>query len=222
MNKFLWKLEQKIRPIAITNLMFYIVALNALVFVLSLFFGGAFLSRLYLIPYYVMQGEVWRLFTFIFTPPTNSLIFIIFALYFYYMIGSTLERQWGTAKFNLYYFIGFLGTIIGSFLTGAPATSTYLNLSLFLAFAHIFPDFQVLLFLMIPVKMKYLAYLNWFFFGFTIIFGSMGERISALMALVNFFLFFYQDFIGGVKRRTRTGSTRQNFNQQVREFRKRR
>lgn len=214
------KLERKIAKFAIHNLMYYIVMLTGLVFVLSMFFGGDFLSRLYFSPALIMQGEIWRIITFIFIPPSNSIIWIIFALYFYYMIGGTLEQQWGTPKFNLYYFIGALATVVASLLTGSIGTPMYLNLSLFLAFAHLFPNFQVLLFLIIPVKMKYLAYLNWFFFAYTIVTGTMSQRVAAIVALANFFLFFYGDFTRFLKRTTSTKNTKTNYNRQIREFKR--
>lgn len=214
------KLERKIAKFAIHNLMYYIVILTGLVFVLRMVFGYAFLNRLYFSPELILQGEVWRILTFLFIPPSDSVIWILFALYFYYMIGGSLEQQWGTPKFNLYYVIGALGTIVASLLTGSIGTPTYLNLSLFLAFAHLFPNFQVLLFLIIPVKMKYLAYLNWFFFAYTIVMGSMSQRIAAVVALANFFLFFFGDFTRLLKK-TSTKGTRSNYNRQVRDFRKR-
>lgn len=214
------KLERKIAKFAIHNLMYYIVILTGLVFVLRMVFGFEFLNRLYFSPELILQGEVWRVLTFLFIPPSDSVIWILFALYFYYMIGGSLEQQWGTPKFNLYYVIGALGTIVASLLTGSIGTPTYLNLSLFLAFAHLFPNFQVLLFLIIPVKMKYLAYLNWFFFAYTIVMGTMSQRIGAVVALANFFLFFFGDFTRLLKK-TSTKGTRSNFNRQVREFRRR-
>jgi membrane associated rhomboid family serine protease len=200
--------------------MYYIVILTGLVFVLGMFFGGDFLNRLYFSPQLILNGEIWRVITFIFIPPSNSVLWIVFALYFYYMIGRSLEQQWGTPKFNLYYLIGILATVAASLITGSIGTPTYLNLSLFLAFAHLFPEFQVLLFLVIPVKMKYLAYLNWFFFAYTIIMGSMSQRVGAVVALANFFLFFFKDFSKGLKGRASTHGTRANYNRQVREFKR--
>lgn len=217
---WLQKLERKINKFAIHNLMYYIVALTGLVFILYMFFGYEFISRLYFFPDAILNGEIWRIITFVFIPPSFSPLWIIFALYFYYMIGRTLEQQWGTARFNLYYMFGVIGTVVASLLTGTIGMPTYLNLSLFLAFAHLFPDFQVLLFLIIPVKMKYLAYLNWFFFAFTILTGSMSDRVAAIVALANFFIFFYGDFTRGVKRRVSNNDTRSEFNRQIREFKR--
>ena len=146
-------------------------------------------------------------------PPCSS----YFVLYFYYMIGTTLENEWGSFKFNLYYLFGMVGTIIAAFITGY-GTSFYLNLSLFLGFAYLFPDVEVHLFLILPIKIKWLAYLNWAFFAFTILFGSMGERLAVIASLINFFIFFGKDLIDYIKFRRRYGNTRKNFKREMKRF----
>ena len=116
----------------------------------------------------LLHGEVWRLVTFVFVPGYSSPFALLISLYFYYWIGSTLERQWGTAKFNLYYISGALLTVLGvvlaSLITGNPyltaAGTGYVNLSMFFAFAFLFPDTTVLLFFILPVRMKWLASLD--------------------------------------------------------------
>lgn len=222
--KWLYKLEKITGKFAIRNLMMYIVVLNFLVFALDFVlqpFHFSVYRILQLDPSMVFQGQVWRLITFIFIPPSAGIIFIIFVLYFYYMIGSSLEQEWGTARFNLYYLIGILGTIAASLTTGNIATSLYLNMSLFLAFAQLYPDYEVLLFFILPVKIKYLAYVDWVFFALTIIFGSIPNKIFAAISLINFFLFFYDDFFKNIGNKRRYHSTRQSFNSQVREFKRR-
>ena len=187
------RMEKKLGHIGIKGLMTYIVGLNAIVFVLTyLDTTGAFSGKLMLVPQMVLQGEVWRLLTFIFIPPTTSLLWLVFALYFYYMIGSSLENEWGTFKFNIYYFTGVVAMIAGSFLTGSLATSVYLNLSLFLAFACIFPNYQIMLFFIIPVKIKYLAWLDAAFLGYTLLIGSLSSRVMVIASILNFLLFFWK------------------------------
>ncbi|MFZ7119991.1 MAG: rhomboid family intramembrane serine protease [Eubacteriaceae bacterium] len=220
--KWLWKVERKFDKFAIHNLMMYVVTINFAVFLIDYLILPGFTSYLVFSPYLFLQGQIWRIVTFVFIPPSAGVIFILFALYFYYMIGTSLENEWGTTKFNLYYFIGIIGTIIASFLTGSYATATYVNLSLFLAFAQFFPDFQVLIFFILPVKMKYLAYINWAFFAYTIIFGNISLKVFAIVSLLNFFLFFYQDFIGGIKLKRQVYKNRKNFNNQIRQFKRRR
>lgn len=208
--KWIQGLERRYRHLAVQNLMTYIVFLNAIVYLMMLF-EPRYVSALILIPSLVLRGEIWRVVTFLFIPPTTSMIFIFFVLYFYYMVGSSLEQTWGSFRFNLYYLIGVLASIAGAFLSGLGVTSVYLNLSLFLAFARLFPEFQILLFLMIPVKVKYLAYLNWFFIGYTVLFSPFPHKIAALASLVNFFLFFGPDLISSLKRREKVMKNRKRF-----------
>lgn len=222
--KWLWKLERMIDKFAIRNLMMYIVAISFGVyvfdFILAPFFGFYLQNYLAFYPPLFLQGEVWRIITFIFIPPSSGLLGI-FVLYFYYMIGSSLEGEWGTAKFNLYYLFGMIFTIIASFISNSWATPIYLNLSLFLAFAQFYPDFQVLLFFIIPVKIKYLAYLNWAFFGYTIIFQPINMKVFAIVSLLNFFLFFSRGFFNNINNKRQFRSTQKNYNDQIREFKRR-
>lgn len=195
---FLDKLERKFGFLAIKGLMNYVVALSGLVFIMSLL-DKTFISKIALNPDLIIRGEVWRLVTYIFIPPSTSLIFIIFVLGLYYTIGASLEQEWGSFKFNIYYFIGMLGTTIGAFLTGGSATSLYLNTSLFLAFAKIYPNYEMLIYFILPVKVKYLAWLEWAFIAITIIFSPLSLKVSAIVSIINYFVFFGKDIITGVK-----------------------
>ena len=154
--KWLNKLERKYGRYAIHGLMKYIVAANLAVFLLDILLPG-FSMNLRLIPGEVMQGQIWRLFTFILIPPPSNAFWILFTLYFYYVIGTGLEQAWGSFKFNIYYLVGIIFTIIVSMVSGNWGDAYYLNLTLFLAFATIYPNHEVLLFMILPIKMKYLA-----------------------------------------------------------------
>ena len=190
MQKFIYKLQLRMGGKCISNLMKYIVVGMATVFVLDQVFATfSFSSMLGLYMPAVLSGQVWRLITFIFIPPNTSLLFIVFALYFYYVIGTALENQWGSFAFYVYYFLGVIGCLISAVLTGY-GTNTFLNLSLFLAFAAMFPDFQVLLFFVLPVKIKWIAYLDAAVYLYYFIMGPWTTRIQILFSLVNFFLFF--------------------------------
>ena len=192
------KLERRFRNFGIKGLMTYIIGLNAVVFFLYLI-EPSFLNTLVLIPGLVLQGEVWRLITYLFIPPTFSPLWLIFVLYFYYMIGTNLEHEWGTFKFNVYYLIGMLGTTAAVFITGGAATSFYLNLSLFLAFAYIFPNYQILLFFFFPVKIKYLAYLDAAFIIFSIFTQPLYGKVAAIISILNFLVFFGKDIYIGLR-----------------------
>lgn len=218
--KLIDRLERRFGRYSIRNLMSYIVLLNAVVYVLMMIPGSNLRARLVLNPALVLRGEVWRLITYVFIPPNSSPIFILFVLYFYYMIGSNLENEWGSFRFNLYYLLGMLGTTIAIFITGGEATPVYINLSLFLAFAHLYPDFQVLLFFIIPVKMKYLALINWIIIGYSIIFYPIPYKVSALVSVINFFVFFGPDIIDDIKFRRQVKRNRRRFLKEVEKSKK--
>ena len=186
----------------IPNLMKYIVAGNIIVFLLAQFGGWANVSFLAFDLNRVLHGEIWRILTFIFYPSSSSVFFLALSLYFYYFIGSTLEREWGSAKFTLYYLSGVLltvvSTVVASLISGRNllmAGAGYVNMSMFFAFAMLYPETQVLLFYIIPVKIKYLAWIDAGFFGLSILSslfrGDLVGWIAPLIALLNFVVFFW-------------------------------
>lgn len=205
--KWLYKLEYKYGRFCIPNLMLYIVIGQAFVYLADMFTYGAFSGFLTLYWPGVLQGQVWRLLTFIFVPQSGSMLSLLISLYFYYFIGSTLENAWGSFKFNVYYLCGILGAILAAIITGM-GFNMYLNLSLFFAFAVLFPDMQVLLFFIIPIKVKYMALFSGALYLFYIIIGSWAVRASIVASLLNFFLFFGGNFINTVKQELRYRKTR--------------
>ncbi len=206
------KLERKYGHIAVHNLMHYIVGAMGLLYCLT-YIGKNFilLDILSLDPNLVMKGQIWRLFTYIFIPPLNSPLWTFITLYFYYLVGSGLEEEWGSFKFNLYYLTGMIGTTLAAFITKDSVGATYLNLSLFLAFAKIYPDFELLLFFIIPVKVKYLAMLNWIFIAFTVLTGSIPLKLAAIASILNYFIFFGKDISYSIKNNKETYHRRKNF-----------
>ena len=192
----------------IPNLMRYIVIGNALVYFLAVFSSGySSVSFLAFNWDAICQGEVWRLVTFIFLPGYYTLrdaIWLIVFLYLYYMIGTTLEQRWGTAKFNLYYLTGVLLSVITGVISGLVfghawiAGADYINMSMFFAFSMLYPDVQLLLMFIIPIKIKWLAWLNGILFALAVISNLLaGNIVSALMpvvALLNFIVYFW-DYI---------------------------
>lgn len=160
----------------------------------------------------VLRGQVWRLVTFVFIPQTGGLWLFLF-LYFYYFVGSTLEREWGAGRFTIYYLTGMLMSIIYGFIiyfvTGVSysMTANYINLSMFFAFATLFPDNMVLLFFIIPIKMKWLAIIDALYFVYAIIQDfSAGMGLMSflpLVAMLNYFLFCGVELFGSVMPRQR-------------------
>ncbi len=203
MKRWLNRISYKYDRYAIHNLMMTVVIGMAIVFIADLFNPSVNLqSYLMLTRDALLRGQVWRVVTFIFLPPSDSILWIIFSLYFYYWIGSALENQWGAVRFNLYYLFGVIGAVISCFITGY-ATNSYLNLSLFFAFAALYPEMQVMLFFVIPVKIKWLAWVDAALFAFSFVTGSWPVRIAILMSLVNFLIFFGPDAIRQLIRRIR-------------------
>ena len=131
-QKWITKLERKFGRLAINNLMLILVGAMAIVFIMDLALspqmGVSLASRLYFNRDAIFAGEVWRVFTFLFLPPESSLIFIVFALYLYYILGATLEKEWGAFGFTLFYLLGAIGAIASGMITGY-ATNYYINMS---------------------------------------------------------------------------------------------
>jgi len=206
---WLSKLERRFGKYAIPNLMYYIIIMYAGGFILQLINPSFYYQYLSLDASAILHGQIWRIITFMIQPPSTSVIFIIFALYLYYMIGTQLERAWGAFRFNVYFFAGILFHVLAAILvyliTGIslPIDTWYLNMSLFFAFAALYPNVQFLLFFVIPVKVKWLALLDGAYFLYTVIlaflpsygggiFGIIykANAVAAVVSILNFIIFF--------------------------------
>ena len=203
---FLNKMERKLGRYAIHNLTKYMIICYIIGFALEYLqalFEIPLISWLYLSPAHIIHGgQIWRLVSWLLIPPRSSNInFVLIMLMFYYSIGTTLERTWGAFRYNVYVLGGILCTVIGAFLLYfvmgdvsvyyMPAFSTYyINLSIFLAFAMNYPDMQVLFMMFIPMKMKYLAYLDVAYLLYDMIKGDWGIRTVIIASLLNFIIYF--------------------------------
>lgn len=175
--------------LAIPHLMRYIVALNALVYLLLLASPG-YASLLELDRPAILSGEIWRLITWIFLPNTTQPLWIFFYLMFTWWVGETLEALWGTARLNAYYFTGVLGCTVAALIFGVSGGNYLLVLSLLLAIATLMPDQQVLL-LVFPVKLKWVALLSIAYpWGMFLVMGPLPIKAMILVCLANYFLFF--------------------------------
>lgn len=204
-------LERKFGRLGVPRLITYVVAGRGLAYLLGMG-DPAFPAYLVLDPDAVRRGEAWRIATYVFTPPGGGLFFALIELYFTYLIGDALEAAWGAFRFTLYYLIGALATAAVAFLvTGSPVTPTYLNLSLFLAFATLFPEFTVLLFFILPVKVKYLGWITAGYLTIDFWTTSLTGKAAIFVALGNYLLFFapqIREWVSG--RFHRTGSDLRN------------
>lgn len=198
-------IERRLEPLVPNNLTLYLVIGQTFVYLTSML-GVIDRSRVLLIPAAVTEGgEVWRLFTFIFYPPAQHWLFIAFALYFLYLMGSAIEEQWGKGRYALFLLIGYLLTVGVAFLTPyVPATNLFIGTSIFLAFAVLNPNFTIMLFFVLPVQVKWLGLLTggWFLFQFAV--GGVATKLSIAAALGNFLLFLgpelYRTLTSGQRR----------------------
>lgn len=179
----------------VDNLMKYLIIGNAVVLLLTLMdTTGTVVYYLALDPRMVLRGQIWRLVTFALIPQSRSLLALVF-LYFYYFIGTSLEREWGSAKFNVYVLSGMLFTIVYSFIayfiTGQSMSvdAEFIYLSMFFAFATYYPDMQVLLFFFIPLKVKWLALVDAAFFLLSVFTSPFPYSLLPLVAIANYILF---------------------------------
>ncbi|MCR4956349.1 MAG: hypothetical protein K6A30_06670 [Lachnospiraceae bacterium] len=199
---FLYKMERKLGKYAIPNLITYLI--GAYAFGIALYFiAPKALEYLTLEPYYILKGQVWRLISWIFIPSSIS-IFTIIMLLFYYSIGRQLELYWGAFRFNLYIFGALIFTDIAAMilygvllkiygmampLSGYFSTS-YINLSLFLAFAVCFPEMEVRLYFLIPVKMKWMAVVYGVIIAYEVVTSGWVVRTAIIASLLNFIIFY--------------------------------
>lgn len=204
MNHLLNKLERKLGRHAIPNLILWLLAGYAIGFTLA-YTAPEVLSLMTLEPYYILRGQVWRLITWVLMPPDTSLLFAVIMMLFYYQLGQSLERTWGSFRFNVYIFGGIFFTVIGAFvlygifyaLNGVPVTgmgafftTNYINMSIFLAFAVCYPNMQVYLYFIVPVKMKWLAVVYGGLIVFSLIQTNWAGAVAIISSLLNFLVFY--------------------------------
>lgn len=183
----------------ISNLMLYIVIGNVAVLLFSAMdTTGLLIRSLEFSTAGLLRGQVWRLLTFVLVPESGGLLFLLM-LYFYYFIGNVLEREWGPGRFTIYYLMGMALTILygvaSYFITGDDLglTGSYINLSMFFAFATLFPDEIVLFMFIIPIKIKWLALADAAYFAYKI-FSGLGHGLGMmaflpLVGVLNYFVF---------------------------------
>ena len=209
------RIERRLEPFAIPRLALILVAGQLCVLVavsiLQVFDATAFL----LAPARALHGEWWRLLTFIFRPPllpapdapglAMSLIWSAFGLYMIYLFGSALENHWGKVRFNLFLLCGYVLTAGLAFITpAATVNNLFIYGSLFLAFAWLNSEFEILLFFILPVKIKWIALVTWIYYAFTFFTGGLATKLSIVAAVGNFLVFFSRDIL----QRARSGRRR--------------
>lgn len=212
---FLDKLERRFGFIAIPGLMRAIVTLNALVFVLVLLNKG-FDSYLSLDMARIRAGEVWRLVTYIFVPQTAHFLLVVIALWFLWFIGDGLERAWGAFRVTLYFLVGMVGTTIAAVLSNSQFSNQMLFTSLFFAFAHFYPDEVIYVFFILPLKIKWVAWIYAGFLGVGFVTQSNSYRMALIAALSNYLIFFGPEVIQNLRHRKEIAGRRKRFEVQSR------
>ncbi|MCR5755967.1 MAG: hypothetical protein K6G30_14300 [Acetatifactor sp.] len=205
------KLERKFGKFAIPNVTIFLILCYVIGYILE-YMAPALLTYLTLDPYQIIHGQVWRLITWVLVPPGGFSLLTLITLYFYYSIGTALERTWGTFRYNVFLFGGMLLTILASFICLAVymlapdleesvialqfymnswAFSTYyISMSIFLAFAITYPDVQVLLMFVIPVKVKWMGILDLVLLLYSMFAGGLFTKFAIAASLLNVALFY--------------------------------
>ena len=188
----------------IPNLMRYMVIGTVAMYILCLLTQNQAYISLSLVPGSILRGEVWRLVTFIFLPLSTSPLSLLISLYFYCWMGNMLENYWGTPKFTIYYLSGIVLTILAAFIAYFSGGFVmmygvhYVNMAMFFAYAALNPNAMVLLFFFIPIKIKWLAWVDLAYFAYGVITsvaaGDWGGAVAPVVALLNFVVFFYPYF----------------------------
>ena len=223
-NSLLSKLDRRFGRYGLKNLMLIIVIGMAFVWLADYAMlsvdNPTLSSFLYFNKQKVLAGEVWRVITFVFIPESDSIMFLLFSLYFFWFMGNLIENSWGAFKFNIFYLVGYLGSLASGFITGY-ATSYYLNLTLFLAFAILNPNMQVMLFFVVPIKVKWLAILDGALIALELLVATLPGAIAIIVALLNLILFFWRPVFRSVKNYFRRKRYMRELNGGYREAEKR-
>jgi membrane associated rhomboid family serine protease len=179
-----------------------VVLLNALTFML-INLEPAYAATLELVPQRILQGEVWRLVTYIFVPQTDSWFWIFFLLMFMWFLAGSLEEHWGALKLNAFYLVGMIGCTVAAFFFGGGSSNTFLNLSLFFAFATIAPNYEIFLFFIVRVKVKYIAWVMAGIYVLQFAVLPVSAKMAMVASLANYLLFFGPAQVSGFLARRR-------------------
>jgi hypothetical protein len=210
------KLERRVGFLGIPGLARILVGFGALVFVLAWALPG-FTSMLVLDPEKIRHGEVWRLVTYIFIPQTLSPIWVIFALWFLWWVGEGTERAMGAFQFTLYVAVGMIGTTIAAFFFGANFSNGMLMSSIFFAFARFYPEELIYILFILPVRIKWLAWIYAAFLILGFFTRSNAYRAALIAAFANYLIFFGPEIIHQARHRRDVSERRQRFEKEARD-----
>ena len=185
------RLERKYGRFCIPNLISIIVGGQILVYAIELFVNQFISVYLGLSRSLLLMGQVWRLITFVFIPFSGGgPLSVILGIYFTWFIGTALEKEWGDFRYTLYFLLGMVGTVLACLLTGVTASTYCLSLSLLLAFAMLYPEVQLLLFFVIPIRVKYFGFFAAALWVFSFLSAPLADKLSYLLSMLNVWAFF--------------------------------
>ncbi|QBG46960.1 hypothetical protein EGM51_05965 [Verrucomicrobia bacterium S94] len=194
------KLEKRFGSWAIPHLTLYIIAIQAIGVVLLMSDRADFMDLLLHGSSVMDRGQWWRLLSFMMLPKTLNPIWLFFAFFVFYLIGNSLEQQWGAFRFNLFILSGYLLTVAMAFINpGVIITNTYFLGCVFLAFATLFPNMEFRIYFILPVKVKWLAWITVGFYILNLFSSDIGARLGVTAAFINYGLFFGKDLLRGFK-----------------------
>ncbi len=198
------KLERRFRRFAVPHVTEVLIASQVALFAIQAVNPGV-PEKLMLLPREVMAGQAWRVITFLLLPPIGNLVCAFFFWYLFYLMGTALEASWGVFRYNAFLLIGWAATVAAAFvLPDAHSSNAFLEGSVFLAFAALYPNFELVLFFLLPVKVKWLALLAWIGYFLTLVFGEWEARLLVGASIANFLVFFGP----AIARRMRSGRWR--------------
>src|SRR6266699_7036209 len=209
------KLERRFGFLGIPGLMRIVVAFTGLTFLLVRLDHG-FGSVLDLDPERIRHGQIWRLITYIFLPQTDSFLWVFLLLWFLWFIGEGLEQAWGAFRLTLYFIVGMIGTTVAAFFFGARFSNSMLFASLFYAFARFYPDQVIYLFFILPVMIKWIAWVSAAFLLFGFVVSPNSYRMALVAALANYLIFFGPEIIYEARHRGEVSARRKRFARQSR------
>lgn len=192
------RLERKIGRHTVPNLPVYISVISLIGFLIMYIQPAFYLYNLSLNPQEIMHGQIWRILTFLFYAPSSNFILALLSIYVYYVLGMTLERVWGSFRYNVFFFQGTLLLVLSSLLiyllSGLRLPfilfPTYMNFSIFLAYALTFPDATFYFYFLLPVKAKWLAAFELVMYSLILLTGSIPRKLEILLAIANVGLFY--------------------------------
>lgn len=182
----------------IPRLMLWIIIANVVVYLVNLADPSKLLyATLCFNRTAILHGQVWRLFTFVFLEFSGMNYFwAVVAAIFYYQLGAAMENSWGRCRFTLYYLTGIVFLDIAGFLFNFPIGPSMLHLTLFLAYATMYPDLTFLVFFIIPVKARWLGILDLLYYLYVLLrVDFFPMNLLPLFVLANYLLYFGRDFL---------------------------